>query len=43
MEQIPMELLLAALHFYNQSPDGQYDINVVVPLIEAEIARRNGN
>lgn len=34
-----IELLQAALRFYSQSPDGQYDLEVVVPLIEAELKR----
>lgn len=37
---ITLELLQAALRFYTQCPDGQYDLDVVVPLIEAEIERR---
>ena len=33
--------LAAALRFYENAPDGQYDREVAVPLIEAEIARRS--
>ena len=36
-----MELLEAALAFYKTGPDYQYDLDVVVPLLEAEIARRH--
>lgn len=34
-------ILAEALKFYSRCPDGQYD-DVVVPLIEQEIARRRG-
>ena len=37
---IDTALIERALRFYTQSPDGQYDHDVVVPLLEAELARR---
>lgn len=38
--QIPVDLLMDALEFYECGADGQYDEDVVVPLIKAEISRR---
>ncbi len=40
VEDITDDLLASALRFYKESPDGQYDHDVVVPLIKAEIERR---
>lgn len=37
----PSARLERALNFYREIPDGQYDLEVVVPLIEAELVRRN--
>lgn len=34
------DLLEQALRFYSRGPDGQYDLDVVVPLIAAELVRR---
>lgn len=39
-DEIPSELLKHALAFYERSPDGQYDQDVVVPLLEKEIKSR---
>lgn len=40
MTEIGTPTLLRALEFYSQSPDGQYDLSVVVPLLEQELATR---
>lgn len=40
MSEIPTQLLLKALDFYSRIPDGQYDLDVVVPLIQLELSRR---
>jgi len=37
---IPDDLLRQALQFYSTYPDGQYDADVVVPLLRAELLRR---
>lgn len=39
-DSIPLHVLEAALDFYGGWPDGQYDADVVVPLLQAEIERR---
>lgn len=39
-DAVPDVMLLRALAFYQGSPDGQYDHDVVVPLLEAEIKAR---
>ncbi len=35
MDEIPTSLLKRALAFYEESPDGQYDLSVVAPVLEA--------
>lgn len=38
--QVPTVMLQRALEFYEGSPDGQYDYDVVVPLIKRELQSR---
>ena len=37
---MPREMIERALMFYCSNPDGQYDLTVVVPVLAAELARR---
>ncbi|MDD5189425.1 MAG: hypothetical protein PHE50_00100 [Dehalococcoidales bacterium] len=39
-QPISNEQLLKACKFYNESPDGQYDLSVAMPILKEEIKRR---
>jgi hypothetical protein len=41
VEEIPTELIRRALRFYEGYPDGQYDADVVVPILWLELRRRD--